>query len=491
MERHADWTPPVPGLFGSSFRLGEWLSGPVTPLFEDWALTRLEAAMHAAHRSWSGQPAPLPHHVVINGWYFYSLAWLPVTPGPLLRWAPSLLSHLVRHPRRLGPIIPATTKYGIDLWEREWRDEVRPRYLAETASAAQRAEAGDPPELPRLIDELLDMAGEYFAWVTVVGGAAYKAEMQLMSFYHKHVRPKIGGSHLTLLIGLHPPSAAPAHAVTTLDWASPTLGERGIVSPTPASDTDARLRERREAAEHHVRSALASSRRRLRQFDGLLALAQHLGPVREEQMAEFTLPWPAMRRALGRVAGSLVDRGMIAHPSDLYYLRRAELERGLRGMATGDLDAHIVRRRAAVSEAATLAPPRFVGDVPRLLTKILDMSASQMGVEVGSDGKVVGIPVSPGVATGDARIVLDADAFDDFQNGEVLVAPTTTPAWTTLFGRASAVVTDAGNLFSHASIAAREFGIPAVVGCTGATQRIAAGQRVTVDGSKGTVSTSA
>ena len=57
-----DWQPPVPGPYGSSFRLGEWITGPVTPLFEDWALTRLEAAMHAAHRGWSGQPAPSPHH---------------------------------------------------------------------------------------------------------------------------------------------------------------------------------------------------------------------------------------------------------------------------------------------------------------------------------------------------------------------------------------------------------------------------------------------
>ena len=52
-----------------------------------------------------------------------------------------------------------------------------------------------------------------------------------------------------------------------------------------------------------------------------------------------------------------------------------------------------------------------------------------------------------------------------------------------------AVVTDSGNLFSHASIAAREFGIPAVVGCTGATRRFTTGQQLTVDGSKGTVTT--
>ena len=47
------WQPPMKGSFGSSFRLGEWITGPVTPLFEDWALTRLEAAMHAELRHWT------------------------------------------------------------------------------------------------------------------------------------------------------------------------------------------------------------------------------------------------------------------------------------------------------------------------------------------------------------------------------------------------------------------------------------------------------
>ena len=110
------------------------------------------------------------------------------------------------------------------------------------------------------------------------------------------------------------------------------------------------------------------------------------------------------------------------------------------------------------------------------------------GVAPQNGDDLRGIPVSPGVATGQVRVVLDAGDFDAFQAGEVLVAPATAPAWTQLFARASAVVTDAGNLFSHASVAAREFGIPAVVGCAGATRRLTTGQHVTIDGSKGTVS---
>jgi phosphoenolpyruvate synthase/pyruvate phosphate dikinase len=69
----------------------------------------------------------------------------------------------------------------------------------------------------------------------------------------------------------------------------------------------------------------------------------------------------------------------------------------------------------------------------------------------------------------------------------VLVAVTTTPAWTPLFARAAAIVTDIGGPLSHSSIVAREYGIPAVLGTGSATRRIQTGQMITVDGSAGTV----
>jgi len=78
-------------------------------------------------------------------------------------------------------------------------------------------------------------------------------------------------------------------------------------------------------------------------------------------------------------------------------------------------------------------------------------------------------------------------AFDQLLPGEILVAPLTAPAWTPLFTRAAAVVTDVGSAAAHASIIAREYGIPAVVGCGDATARLRTGMRVTVDGSTGNV----
>jgi pyruvate,water dikinase len=100
---------------------------------------------------------------------------------------------------------------------------------------------------------------------------------------------------------------------------------------------------------------------------------------------------------------------------------------------------------------------------------------------------VSGVPASPGRVTGLVRVIRGPDEFDQLQPGEILVAPVTAPAWTPLFARAAAVVTDVGSAAAHASIIAREYGIPAVVGCGDATSRLPTGVRVTVDGSTGNV----
>ncbi|WP_420481550.1 PEP-utilizing enzyme [Actinopolymorpha pittospori] len=88
---------------------------------------------------------------------------------------------------------------------------------------------------------------------------------------------------------------------------------------------------------------------------------------------------------------------------------------------------------------------------------------------------------------GTVRIIRDEEGFGDLAAGEVLVCAFTNPAWTPLFALAGAVVTDAGGAASHAAIVAREYGIPAVMGTGMATSLLRDGQRVSVDGTHGTV----
>ncbi|MCH8186591.1 MAG: hypothetical protein IH862_10865 [Chloroflexi bacterium] len=94
---------------------------------------------------------------------------------------------------------------------------------------------------------------------------------------------------------------------------------------------------------------------------------------------------------------------------------------------------------------------------------------------------------SRGGATGPARIIRDLSEADKLMPGDVLVCRTTSPPWTVLFARASAVVTDAGGVLAHTAITPREYGIPCVVGARGATERIRDGMLITVDGEQGVV----
>jgi len=133
-------------------------------------------------------------------------------------------------------------------------------------------------------------------------------------------------------------------------------------------------------------------------------------------------------------------------------------------------------------------PPTALGK-PGPAAKVHERFAAYTRSEVPAtgDGWVVGVPASPGRATGPVRIVTSADQFDLVEPGDVLVAPLTAPAWTPLFARVSAVVTDGGSLAAHASLIAREYGIPAVVATGNATKVLGDGMVVTVDGSQGTI----
>jgi len=98
-----------------------------------------------------------------------------------------------------------------------------------------------------------------------------------------------------------------------------------------------------------------------------------------------------------------------------------------------------------------------------------------------------GLGASPGAATGRVRVLTATAQAGQLQPGEVLVAPMTSPDWVPIMRRASAIVTDAGGMTSHAAIVSRELGIPCVVGTRVATRTLRDGMLVTVNGKEGSV----
>ena len=114
-----------------------------------------------------------------------------------------------------------------------------------------------------------------------------------------------------------------------------------------------------------------------------------------------------------------------------------------------------------------------------------DFYCSGSDVSVSSDVK--GFPGAAGKVTGKVRVIESIDLIDTVETGEILVTSATNIGWTRIFPKVSAIITDIGAPLSHAAIVAREFGIPAVVGCGNATTVLKTGDIVEVDGINGTV----
>ncbi|QYC39884.1 Phosphoenolpyruvate synthase [Nonomuraea coxensis DSM 45129] len=203
--------------------------------------------------------------------------------------------------------------------------------------------------------------------------------------------------------------------------------------------------------------------------------------ARSENMRAF---W--VLRAFTLRAGELTGRG-----DDVFFLYLEELL----GLLRGDAAAleRVPARRAAYERYAALPPypvlivghfdpVRWAADPDRRA----DVYDARGGLAPAGDA-VTGFPGAPGVVEGIARVLAGPEDGDRLKPGEILVTTLTNVGWTPMFPRAAAVVTDLGAPLSHASIVARELGIPAVVGTGNATMRLRDGDRVRVDGERGTV----
>ncbi len=212
-------------------------------------------------------------------------------------------------------------------------------------------------------------------------------------------------------------------------------------------------------------------------FLDTLAEARALSQIREDTHFYATPAMPLLRRTSLELGRRLVQFGILDTPEDVFYLKLDELER-IGGHLpppphlVAELRASVSRRKKKRAELA--GKP--------LVDPSLFAARAQEGNEL-----LRGLPGSPGVAEGPARIVRDGSEFAKLGAGDVLVAPYTNPSWTPLFQRAVAVVVDSGSAGSHAAIVAREYHIPGVMATVTGTQKLHDGEWIRVDGNRGTV----
>jgi len=232
---------------------------------------------------------------------------------------------------------------------------------------------------------------------------------------------------------------------------------------------------------------------RLRLFRRLVTWAQKSVPLREEGLADLGLGYPQLRRMLLELGRRLVQAGAIEQPDDVFWLYQDEAEQAADALdkdeSINSMAGAVKQRKAVWRGEKRVTPPPVLP--PK--SKWMGIDLAKFGPARGGDqagDTIRGAGTSPGRVTGTARVLHGPEDFDQMKPGDILVAMITTPAWTPLFARAAAIVTDIGGQMSHGSIVAREYGIPAVMGTGVATQRIRSGQVITVDGSAGVVTLS-
>ena len=184
-----------------------------------------------------------------------------------------------------------------------------------------------------------------------------------------------------------------------------------------------------------------------------------------------------MRHVLHGAGQDLAAQGLLEGPDDVFFLRLGELEQAAQG-SVHDLARRVTERRATYDRELQRR------QLPRIITSEGEIIVGRQ--PSSNPNEIVGVGVSPGVREGTVRVIRNPHGAH-LAPGEILVAPSTDPAWTPLFLTAGGLVMEAGGMLSHGSVVAREYGIPAVVGVGDATTRLKTGERIRIDGTMGTV----
>lgn len=254
--------------------------------------------------------------------------------------------------------------------------------------------------------------------------------------------------------------------------------------PHPSRERGEALARRADELADAARAALADRADELARFETTLAHAREIGYLTEGHNYWIDRMSQARLRTLATRSGRrLVRDGVLAEPGDVFFLHRDEVAEALRDGA--DRTDLIEVRRAEHARNERVTPPYYVGKVPDKP----ETGDRFDGPRVPSpDGDVLkGTGASAGIVRGPARVVLSQDDFGRILSGDVIVCPSSNPSWVPVFTIAGGLVTNTGGVLSHAAVVAREFGLPAVVGTTDATTRIADGRLVEIDGTAGTV----
>tara|TARA_A100001037_G_scaffold151180_2_gene136598 strand:+ start:27552 stop:29207 length:1656 start_codon:yes stop_codon:yes gene_type:complete len=258
---------------------------------------------------------------------------------------------------------------------------------------------------------------------------------------------------------------------------------RNVDNNFSPSSKQAQAAADRLAAEKQAREALSGNDEALELLETGLRVSKIFVPTRERTKLTQMMAIHEVRLPIYELGNRMTNEGHLEEPSDIFLLLNSELDDFIKD--PNSFSETISQRRKDFNLLSSLEEPFIVnGQVP----PISSWKKKTTSVEPVQVGEIMtGLSGSPGEITGRARVITDPGDPRGLEQGEILVAPITDPAWTPLFIPAAGVVVDVGAPMSHSVIVSREFGIPCVVSVHQAAERIPNGALIQVDGNKGTV----
>lgn len=364
-----------------------------------------------------------------------------------------------------------------------WRDVLKPYYCLATMMASV---ANSNIQL-NVQEELASLVGEddANALLSNLGGRGYLASLGPMVNLARVVRGELHRESYLEQYGHRGPYEFELSRPQPVDdpaWMDRLLEE---FSRAPV-DVETLLARQRARFEEAWRRLAERHPGQVRRIQRRLAEVSRLTNQRESARSELTRVMGGLR-AFALRAGELTGLG-----EGVFHLTIDELLAALGGDESA---ARFLSTRKTTYERYRALPPyppvisgrfdpfQWSAD-PNRRGDVFDAHAPPPAPEAGI---IRGFAGAAGVVEGVVRRIDHAEDSLLLNPGEILVTATTNVGWTPVFPRAAAIVTDVGAPLSHAAIVARELGIPAVVGCNDATMRLRTGDRIRVDGGKGTV----
>lgn len=261
-------------------------------------------------------------------------------------------------------------------------------------------------------------------------------------------------------------------------------------SPADPASLEAEATARREEAEAEALARAGGGvlgPLRARFLKAVYEKTQVFTRYRENQRFHLDYLLAHCRKLLLEMGERLSGRGILGDPFEIFFMDADEM---FRAVEAGEKAGPDLVVRKAVGERLEhyrvwkdRLPATFLFDGIETEGEIAEGDPGA-ALSSGAEG---GIGSARGSAKGAARVVVDLADLGSVEPGEILVAENIDPGWTSVFPLLAGLVTETGGLLSHGALLAREYGIPAVMGVPGATQRYKTGQILQIDGVSGAI----